>query len=93
MGVFGAVDAGRHQGVVFGADQTPRLRTIIANHLSAGGPVLGATRFYPHASEQETVDPPATHGVNRHVATVRVGGAHSAAVGMPCRHRGLRLTQ
>lgn len=54
--VFGAPHQGddhqgRHEQVVFCADERSGLRAIIAIHSTALGPALGGTRFYPYADE------------------------------------------
>ncbi len=55
MGVFEAIGTEAHEEVLFGADRSSGLRTIIAIHDTSLGPALGGTRFYPYQDEAEAL--------------------------------------
>src|SRR5439155_2443716 len=54
-GVFGEMDAGEHEQVLWCRHEPSGLRAVIALHSTALGPALGGTPFKPYASEGEAL--------------------------------------
>ncbi|HAI20973.1 MAG TPA: leucine dehydrogenase [Clostridiales bacterium UBA8153] len=55
MNVFGQMEEGGHQQLIFCRDRSTRLRLIIGIHDTTLGPALGGCRMWPYATEEAAV--------------------------------------
>lgn len=86
-GIFGSMQAGGYEQVVFCHDQASGLRAIVVIHNTALGPALGGIRMRPYASEGEALTDvlrlAKAMTYKSAVAGLDLGGGKAAIIGGP----------
>ncbi|MBP2707536.1 Glu/Leu/Phe/Val dehydrogenase [Microbispora sp. RL4-1S] len=85
------VHPGKHEQVVFCADESSGLYAIIAIYSTALGPGLGGTRFYPYESEQaalaDVLNLSRAMAYKNALAGLDHGGGKAVIIGDPATHK------
>jgi leucine dehydrogenase len=85
--LFGHLEEGGHEQVVFMNDKASGLRAIVAIHSTALGPALGGTRMWPYKSDEEALRDVLrlSRGMTykNAVAGLNIGGGKAVIIGDP----------